>query len=106
APRPDGSAVAVAVEVGKVLHALARDLPVEYEHVVVDLIRDGEGRVVGVEVEGTEGRRTYEADLVVACDGVRSPVREMAGLEARVEPLAEASLTFMSPTPVDRSFSM
>jgi len=106
APRPDGSAVAVAVEVGKVLHALARELPVEYEHVVVDLIRDGEGRVIGVEVEGAEGRTTHEADLVVACDGVRSPVREMAGLEARVEPLGEASLTFMSPTTVDRSFSM
>jgi 2-polyprenyl-6-methoxyphenol hydroxylase-like FAD-dependent oxidoreductase len=106
APRPDGSSVAVAVEVGKVLHALARDLPVVYEHVVADLVRDGDGRVVGVVVEGAEGRTTYEADLVVACDGVRSPVREMAGLEARIEPLADASLTFMSPTTVDRSFSM
>jgi 2-polyprenyl-6-methoxyphenol hydroxylase-like FAD-dependent oxidoreductase len=106
APRPDGSAVAVAVEVGTVLGALARDLPVVYEHVVTELERDGEGRVVGVVVEGADGRRTYEADLVVACDGVRSPVREMAGLEARVEPLADAALTFMSPTPIDRSFSM
>ena len=106
APRPDGSSVAIAVEVGKVLHALARDLPVVYEHVVADLVRDGDGRVVGVVVEGAEGRTTHEADLVVACDGVRSPVREMAGLEAKVEPLADAALTFMSPTTVDRSFSM
>jgi 2-polyprenyl-6-methoxyphenol hydroxylase-like FAD-dependent oxidoreductase len=106
APRPDGSSVAVAVEVGKVLLALARDLPVVYEHSVTDLVRDGEGRVVGVVVEGPDGQKTFEADLVVACDGVRSPVREMAGLESRAEPLADAALTFMSPAPIDRSFSM
>ena len=41
APREDGSTVAIAVNVGTVLHLLARDLPVEYEHVVVDLMRDG-----------------------------------------------------------------
>ena len=106
APRPDGSAVAIAVEVGILLHALARDLPVEYEHSVVELVRDGEGRVTGVVAEGPGGRTTFESDLVVACDGVGSPVRSMAGFQANIEPLAEASLTFMSPAPIKTSFNM
>ena len=38
--------------------------------------------------------------------GVRSPVRAMAGLEAEVSSLADATLTFMSPRVIDRSFSM
>ncbi len=106
APREDGSTVAVCVEVGKLLQALARDLPVEYEHTVTDLVRDAEGRITGVEATGPAGARTIEADLVVACDGVNSPVRNMAGLEARPEPLADAALTFMSPVPGGVSFAM
>lgn len=106
APRPDGSAVAVCVEVGRLIDALARDLPVVYEHAVQELVRDGSGRVVGVVAEGPGGRTTYESDLVVACDGVGSPVRGMAGLEARVEPLAEASLNFMGPGILETSFAM
>jgi 2-polyprenyl-6-methoxyphenol hydroxylase-like FAD-dependent oxidoreductase len=105
APRPDGTSVAITLEVGKLLHALQRNLPVEYEHSVLELVHDGD-RVVGLVAEGPAGRRTFDADLVVACDGVRSPVREMAGLEARVEPLADASLTFMSPGVIDISFKM
>jgi 2-polyprenyl-6-methoxyphenol hydroxylase-like FAD-dependent oxidoreductase len=105
APRPDGSAVAIAVHVGTLLHALARDLPIEYEHSVVDLLRDGD-RIVGVVAEGAEGRREHPCDLVVACDGVRSPVRDMAGLEVKIDPLADASLTFMSPSTIETSFKM
>jgi 2-polyprenyl-6-methoxyphenol hydroxylase-like FAD-dependent oxidoreductase len=106
APREDGSAVAIAVEVGKLLHSLARDLPVHYEHTVQGLVKDDDGRVVGVQAEGPDGPVTFEADLVVACDGVGSPVRQMAGLEAEVKALADASLTFMSPHPVSISFKM
>ena len=39
APRPDGTAVAVCVEVGKLINALKRDLPVEYETTVSELVR-------------------------------------------------------------------
>lgn len=106
APREDGSAVAICVEVGKLLHALARDLPVEYEHTVTELVANDEGRVVGVVAEGPEGFRTYEADLVVACDGINSPVRTMAGLEARFEPIVDAALAWMSPEPGGVSFAM
>jgi 2-polyprenyl-6-methoxyphenol hydroxylase-like FAD-dependent oxidoreductase len=130
APRPDGSAVAVAVEFGTLLGALARDLPILHEHSVVDLVRGDDGRVVGVEVEHTPGvqapvpaptfgidqatapaegtgeRFTIEADLVIACDGTRSPVRELAGMEVEIEPLAEASLGFMSPALMETSFAM
>ena len=106
APREDGSTVAIAVNVGTVLGALARDLPVLYEHTVVELVQDGEGRVVGVVVEGPEGRRTIESDLVVACDGINSPVRSMAGFEAKFTELKDAALAFMSPAPISISFKM
>lgn len=106
APRDDGSSVAIAVRFGAVIEALARDLPVVNEHSVVELVRDGSGRVVGVVAEGPDGRATIEADLVVACDGVGSPVRGMAGIEATVEPLADAALTFMGPQPVETPFAM
>jgi 2-polyprenyl-6-methoxyphenol hydroxylase-like FAD-dependent oxidoreductase len=106
APRPDGSAVAIAVRFGALIEALAKDLPVVYEHTVVELVRDGSDRVIGVVAEGPDGRVNIDADLVVACDGVNSPVREMAGLEAVFEPLADAALTFMSPQKVDTSFEM
>lgn len=106
APRPDGSAVAIAVRFGAIIEALAKDLPVVYEHTVVELVRDDSDRVVGVVAEGPDGRVTIDADLVVACDGMNSPVREMAGLQADFEPLADAALTFMSPQKVDTSFEM
>ena len=44
APKEDGTAVAIAVNVGTVLHLLARELPVEYEHSVVGLLRDSTER--------------------------------------------------------------
>lgn len=106
APREDGSAVAICVEVGKLLHALARDLPVEYEHTVTELVRDGSGRIVGVKAQGPEGESAWDADLVVACDGVNSPVRTMAGMEAKVEELSDAALTWMCDTPGGVSFAM
>lgn len=107
APRPDQPPVAVCVAVDHVLRLLARDLPVMYEHTVVDLIRDDEsGRVVGVVVEGPDGRREIESDLVVACDGINSPVRQMAGLEAEFTPLADAALSFASTEPGAVSFEM
>lgn len=106
APRPDGSAVAIAVNVGEVLHLLARDLPVEYEHSVVDLIRGDDDRVVGVVVEGPEGRREVAADLVVACDGMNSPVRGMAGLDAKIDPIPDGTIQWMAATLNTTSFAM
>jgi len=105
APGADGMPVAICIEVGLLLEALAEGVPVRHEHTVTGLLREGE-RVVGVTTEAPDGPGTVEADLVVACDGVRSPVRAMAGLEAEVSSLADATLTFMSPAIIDRSFSM
>ena len=107
APRPDQPPVAVAVRFGALIEALQRDLPIVNEHTVTELVRTGDGgRVVGVVAEGPDGPVTIEADLVVACDGMRSPTRSMAGLEAHFDALPEAELGFMSPTPADTSFSM
>jgi 2-polyprenyl-6-methoxyphenol hydroxylase-like FAD-dependent oxidoreductase len=105
APGADGNPVAICIEVGILLDALAEGVPVRHGHTVTGLLRDGE-RVAGVTVEGPDGPGEIPAGLVVACDGVRSPVRGMAGLEAEVSALADATLTFMSPAVIDRSFSM
>jgi 2-polyprenyl-6-methoxyphenol hydroxylase-like FAD-dependent oxidoreductase len=106
APRPGADPVAVAVRFGALIEALQRDLPMRNEHTVTGLARDADGRVVGVEVEHAGGAETIEADLVVACDGVGSPTRAMAGLEAEIDPLPEAALSFMSPARADSSFAM
>ncbi len=50
--------------------------------------------------------RDEPADLVVACDGVRSPVRAMAGIEAEITLAEGAHLSFMSPAVIDRSFAL
>lgn len=47
-----------------------------------DLVRDGDGRVSGLEARTPEGPLRVEADLVVACDGRHSTIREAAGLAA------------------------
>jgi len=106
ATREDGSPVAICVAVGHVLELLARDLPVEYENSIVDLIRDDTGRIVGVVSEGPEGRREHESDLVVCCDGMMSPTREMAGLEAEFTPLPDGTLGWMTDGANDTSFRM
>lgn len=105
APREDGGPVAVAVRFGALIEALQRDLPMLNEHTVVELIKDGD-RVAGVVAESPNGRVEFESDLIVACDGMMSPVRGLAGLEAEFDDLPEATITFMSPTPADTSFSM
>jgi 2-polyprenyl-6-methoxyphenol hydroxylase-like FAD-dependent oxidoreductase len=50
------------------------------EHEVVDLILKND-RVVGVRARTKEGQRDFLADLVMACDGRSSIVRDRAGLE-------------------------
>ncbi len=107
APRPDQPPVAVAVRFGALIEALQRDLPITNEHTVTELVRAGaDGRVVGVIADGPDGPTEFEADLVIACDGMRSPTRSMAGLEAEFDALPEAELAFMSPIPAETSFAM
>ena len=103
---PDGGSAATAVEVGRVLALAGRDVPVRHEHSVVDLERDPSGRVTGVAVEGPGGGEVIASDLVVACDGIRSRVRGMAGLTAEFAPMAEGKIEWMSPAPTDESFAM
>ena len=106
APRPDGSCAAIAVEVGRVLSALAAGTPVRYEHAVTDLVPDAAGRIVGVRVDGPDGADVIPSDLVVACDGIRSRVREWAGLATDLEPMAEGKIEWMSPVSTRETFAM
>ncbi|MGD9695772.1 MAG: FAD-dependent oxidoreductase [Thermoleophilia bacterium] len=103
---PDGGSAATAVEVGRVLAAVGEGVPVLHEHSVVGLERDADGRVTGAAVEGPEGARVIASDLVVACDGVRSRVRDMAGLAAEFAPMEEGKIEWMSPVPTGDSFAM
>jgi len=103
---PDGASAATAVEVGRVLAEVGRDVPVLHEHSVVALERDADGRIVGAAVEGPDGTRVIPSDLVVACDGMRSRVRDMAGLDAEFAPMEEGKIEWMSPVPVADSFDM
>lgn len=50
-------------------------------HAATGLV-DEEGRTVGVQVAGPDGAYALRADLVVACDGRHSTLREAAGLRA------------------------
>jgi 2-polyprenyl-6-methoxyphenol hydroxylase-like FAD-dependent oxidoreductase len=52
------------------------------EHEATGLIRDGD-RVTGVEARTPAGSVRIHADLVVACDGRHSTIRQAAGLEVR-----------------------
>lgn len=101
----DGREAAIAVEVGNLLHALADGADVRYGHCVTDLLREGD-RVYGVRVQGPGDREDIAADLVVACDGLRSRVREMAGIRADFAPMAEGKIEWMSPVPCGQSFAM
>ena len=101
-----GGSAATAVEVGRVLAAVGDGFPVLHEHSVVGLERDPAGRVVGAAVEGPEGAQVIPSDLVVACDGIRSRVRGMAGLAAEFAPLEEGKIEWMSPVPTEGSFAM
>lgn len=93
---PNGVPIGIAVDYGIVMATLAEGVPVAHGESVVALVRE-DGRVVGVETEGPGGRARVPADLVVACDGRGSAVREMAGIEAVLSPLNDAYLTFLSP---------
>jgi 2-polyprenyl-6-methoxyphenol hydroxylase-like FAD-dependent oxidoreductase len=106
APRADGTPVALAVSFVRVSEILADGVPVAHEHEVTGLLREGE-RVVGVRVRDAAGaERDEPADLVVACDGVRSPTREMAGIEAEISLAEGAHLSFMTPAVIDRAFAL
>ena len=102
----DGGSAATAVEVGRVLAAVGAGVPVLHEHSVVGLERDPTGRVVSAVVEGPGGTAAISTDLVVACDGMRSRVRDMAGLAADFAPLEEGKIEWMSPIATEDSFAM
>lgn len=101
APRGDGVPVALAAPFARVMELLADGVPVRHGVEVTGLRRDRD-RAVGV----TTGDGEVPADLVVACDGIRSPVRRIAGIPARLELLESAHLSFITGAVIDRSFAL
>lgn len=106
APRPDGSSVAIAVEVGHVLRLLEDGVDVTHGTRATALEHDRDGRVTAVVAEGPGGATRHPCDLVVACDGLRSPVRTMAGIAPTVEPLGTGMIHVLSPVPPSQPFAM
>lgn len=53
---------------------------------VTGLLRDGNGRVVGVRAQTPEGERDFRAAVVVGCDGAPSLVRRQLGIEVDAQP--------------------
>ena len=105
APRGDGEPVAIAAPFVRVMELLADGVPVRHGAEVTALLRDGD-RVRGVAVRTGDGEEDLLADLVIACDGIRSPVRSMAGIPARLELLESAHLSFITDAVIDRSFAL
>ncbi|WP_017615452.1 FAD-dependent oxidoreductase [Nocardiopsis salina] len=60
------------------------------------LLREGE-RVVGVEYEGADGPGQIRADLTLACDGRRSLLRDLTGLDSKDFPLDVDAWWFRLP---------
>lgn len=104
--QPDGTPAAIAVAVGWLLHQLADGAPARYGVSVNGLVHDDTGRVTGVQIDGDGGSEMVAADLVVACDGRNSRVRQMAGLTAEVVTTAEGKIEWMSDVPSPVSFAM
>jgi 2-polyprenyl-6-methoxyphenol hydroxylase-like FAD-dependent oxidoreductase len=100
-----GGPVALTATFTRVSAILAEGVPARYQTTVTALAREDE-RVTGVRVEGPGGAQDLAADLVVACDGLRSPVRAMAGITADERLADGAHLSWISPVVIDRSFAM
>lgn len=107
APRPDGTPVAIAVARQAIVDVLAAGAGVRHGSEVTGLLRDGDGRVVGVAVRDADGAgEEVPSDLVVGADGAASPVRAMAGIAAELRPAPGATLSFRSPVVLDEPFAM
>jgi 2-polyprenyl-6-methoxyphenol hydroxylase-like FAD-dependent oxidoreductase len=105
-PHRDGLPVAIAVGRQVLIDALRAGVDVRNRREVVDLERRQDGRVVGVRARGPEGQEAIGAELVVAADGARSPVRAMAGIACEVRACDTAALAFRSPRPLEEPFHL
>ncbi|MFP5451577.1 MAG: FAD-dependent monooxygenase [Thermoleophilia bacterium] len=105
APEAPQGTIALTATFTRVNEILAEGVPVRYRTEVTGLLRDGD-RVTGVQITGPGGEQDLAADLVVACDGLRSPVRTMAGIEPESRLADGAHLSWLSPVVIDRSFAM
>jgi 3-(3-hydroxy-phenyl)propionate hydroxylase len=60
-------------------HANQADFDVRFSHRVAGLVQDGDG--VTVDIEGPGGLERVRAAYVIGCDGGRSTVRKLSGIE-------------------------
>ena len=104
-PHRNDQPVAISVPRQTVLDLLREGVDIQWEHELVDLLRDGD-RIVGARVRGPGGERDLEADLVVGADGTGSRVRELAGIRAETRVSDTAFVSFRSPLPAPEPFAI
>lgn len=105
APQADGP-VAITATFTHVSALLADGVPVHHDSEVTGLVREQGGRITGVTVRDGSGDHALDADLVVACDGLGSPTRTLAGLTAETRSSGAGHLSFLTPVIIDRPFTM
>jgi 3-(3-hydroxy-phenyl)propionate hydroxylase len=85
---------------------LQPNLDMRFRHKVVGVEHSANG--VRVDVETPDGRYELGADYVVACDGSRSPMREMLGLPTRGQTFRDrfliADIRMDADLPIERRF--
>lgn len=78
------------------------------EMTVTELLRDGSGRVIGVNVDREDGQ--IHADAVILADGVNSLVASRAGLRQDIEPsavaLAVKEVIFLPKDTIEARFNL
>lgn len=105
APRPGSDPVGITIAYVTALQIVAEGIPVRYDTHVTELVRDGD-RVVGVRTLSPEGDGELATDLVVACDGIRSAVRDMAGIDAELTLADSGHISFLSDRVIEHPFAM
>ncbi|HVE48174.1 MAG TPA: FAD-dependent oxidoreductase [Casimicrobiaceae bacterium] len=82
------------------------NLEVRWKNKVVGVSPAGEG--VELQVETPDGPYSLQSDWLIACDGARSPVRRMLGLESEGQVFRDrfliADIHMVSPFPCERWF--
>ena len=105
-PMADGTPTGYGIYRRVLMAALQEGVPMAFEHALEDLVRDGDGRVVGLRATGPDGPVEWDANLVVGCDGAFSAVRRSAGIPGEVSFADDGWIGAIGAEDPERDFAM